>query len=127
MRSLTMGVEEEFYLVDAEGDLVQEAAETVGEPEDDADLKPELLRSQVESGSEVWRDHASLLADLTGLRAQLAEGARPHGARLVSSGTAIYLPSDPQGVAPGARYRRIARHVGRFVVEAATCGCHVHV
>jgi carboxylate-amine ligase len=127
MDALTMGVEEEFYLVDAEGDLVQEAAETVGEPGDDVDLKPEFLRSQVESGSEVQRDHATLLNDLTGLRAQLAEGARPLGARLVSSGTAIYLPSDRQGVAPGARYRRIADHVGRFVVEGATCGCHVHI
>src|SRR5690349_9451783 len=127
MDVLTMGVEEEFYLVDAEGDLVQEAAETVGEPDDDVDLKPELLRSQVESGSVVQREHAALHADLIGLRATLAEGARAHGARLISSGTAIYLPNDPPDVAPSARYRRIADHVGRFVVEDATCRCHVHI
>jgi carboxylate-amine ligase len=125
--ALTMGVEEEFYLVDAAGELVPEAAGTVGDADDDVDLKPELLRSQVESGSGVRRDHASLLADLADLRARLSDGARTHGARLLASGTVINQPGDPQKVALGRRYRRIAEHVGRFVVDATTCGCHVHI
>lgn len=127
----TMGVEEEFYLVDESGDLVQEAAGIVDDADsaepDEADLKAELLRSQVESGSEVHRDHGKLLADLTDLRARLSEGAVRHGARLLSAGTVTYPPADPQRVAAGRRYRQIAEHVGRFVVDGATCGCHVHV
>jgi glutamate---cysteine ligase / carboxylate-amine ligase len=124
-----MGVEEEFYLVDESGDLVQEAAGTVGDADndDEADLKAELLRSQVESGSEVHREHTKLLADLTDLRARLSDGARRNGARLLSVGSVVNVPVDPQRVAAGRRYRHIARHVGRFVVDGATCGCHVHV
>lgn len=122
-----MGVEEEFYLVDASGGLVQEAAGTVGETEKGVDLKPELLSCQVESASEVHDDHESLLADLTALRGKLATGANGHGARLLASGTAVREPADRQGITPGRRYRRIADHIGRFVIDAATCGCHVHV
>jgi carboxylate-amine ligase len=127
MSALTMGVEEEFYLVDAAGELVQEATEAVGEPEEGADLKPELLSCQVESASEVHDDHESLLADLTELRGKLATGASERGARLLASGTALREPADRQRVTPGRRYRRIAEHIGRFVVDAATCGCHVHI
>jgi glutamate---cysteine ligase / carboxylate-amine ligase len=128
--TLTMGVEEEFYLVDDAGQLVQEAAGTVDDADEqtgDVDLKPELLRSQVESGSGVCRDHTALLADLTDLRERLSAAASHRGARLMSAGTVINEPADPHRVAAGRRYRRIAGHVGPFVVDAATCGCHVHV
>jgi glutamate---cysteine ligase / carboxylate-amine ligase len=132
-----MGVEEEFFLVDGAGELVQEAAGTVDEadetadrepgPHVDLDLKPELLRCQVESGSQVCRDHEALAADLSGLRSRLSDAATARGARLLASGTAVKAPSDPQRVAEGRRYRRIVGHVGRFVVDESTCGCHVHV
>jgi carboxylate-amine ligase len=131
--ALTMGVEEEFYLVDAAGDLVQagsgtvHAADELAREDGDVDLKPELLRSQVESGSAICRDHSALLADLTDLRKRLGDAARNHGARLISSGSVVLEPVDPQRVAAGRRYRRIADHVGQFVVDAATCGTHVHV
>jgi glutamate---cysteine ligase / carboxylate-amine ligase len=127
MTPLTMGVEEEFYLVDETGELVEEAAGTVGDAdEEDVDLKPELLRSQVESGSAVCLDHATLLADLTDLRTRLADAARGRGVRLLSTGTVVCDPG-AQRVAAGRRYHRIARHVGHFVVDEATCGTHVHV
>lgn len=127
---LTMGVEEEFFLVDPRGRLLQEAPRTVEEatePAPDIDLKPELMRSQVESGSEVCRDHQTLLANLTDLRSRLSDAARHRGARLMASGTSVLAPDDPQRVAAGSRYRHIVDHVGRFLVDDSTCGCHVHV
>jgi carboxylate-amine ligase len=75
----------------------------------------------------VCRDHETLSTDLIGLRARLADAAAQRGARLLASGTAVKAPRDPQRVAEGRRYRRIVGHVGRFVVDEATCGCHVHV
>lgn len=128
--ALTMGVEEEFFLVDPRGRLLQEATRTVEmatEPVPDIDLKPELMRSQVESGSEVCRDHQTLLANLADLRSRLSGAAGHRGARLIPSGTSVLAPDDPQRVAAGSRYRHILDHVGRFVVDDATCGCHVHV
>jgi glutamate---cysteine ligase / carboxylate-amine ligase len=134
--ALTMGVEEEFFLVDGEGELVQEAAGTVDDADEtaehepgasDMDLKPELLRCQVESASPVCLDHDALGAGLLDLRTRLSDAAAQRGARLLASGTAVKAPRDPQRVAEGRRYRRIVGHVGRFVVDEATCGCHVHV
>jgi len=127
---LTMGVEEEFFLVDSRGRLLQEAPRTVEAatgPHPDVDLKPELVRSQVESGSEVCRDHRTLLANLTDLRSTLGSAAAHQGARLMPSGTSVFAPDDPQRVAAGSRYRHIVEHVGRFLVDDSTCGCHVHV
>ncbi|MFL6145014.1 MAG: glutamate--cysteine ligase [Labedaea sp.] len=139
--TLTMGVEEEFFLVDDQGELVQDAAGTIATVDDQAqdesdqdstggdgvDVKAELLRAQVESGSEICHDHRELLANLTELRARLIDGANERGARLLACGTILAEPRDPQRVTAGPRYRRIVGHVGRFVVDGSTCGCHVHV
>jgi carboxylate-amine ligase len=106
---------------------VDDAEEVAAGEDDNPDLKPELMRSQVESGSDVFREYLGLLDNLTDLRGRLSDAARNHGARLMSSGTVINEPADPQRVAAGRRYDRVARHVGRFVFEGVTCGCHVHV
>ena len=48
---LTVGVEEEFYLVDDAGLLVHRAPEALREIDHDGiDVKPELLRCQAEAG-----------------------------------------------------------------------------
>jgi glutamate---cysteine ligase / carboxylate-amine ligase len=134
--ALTMGVEEEFFLADASGDLVYEAADTIATADDQAqaevardeiDVKPELLRAQVESGSDVCRDHAALRANLSELRARLADAAREQGAHLVACGAILNDSPDAHRVTAGRRYRRIVDHVGAFVIDGTTCGCHVHI
>ena len=124
----TVGVEEEFFLVDGAGQLVQGAPEALeGADRTDVDLKPELLRCQVESATEVCRTAEELLDELTGLRARLAEGAARGGARLVASGTVVHPQRAESLVGPGSRYHRIAEHFGWLVVRGPICGCHVHV
>ncbi|OLR92776.1 hypothetical protein BJP25_21845 [Actinokineospora bangkokensis] len=129
--SLTVGVEEEFFLVDAAGRLVDQGPETAergaqaveGEP----DLKPELLRAMVESATGICGSAQQVVEELTELRGALAGAAREQGALLVATGT---LPHQQPGfapVGPGARYRRITSHVGEFLFAGMTCGCHVHV
>ncbi len=124
---LTVGVEEEFFLVDDGGALVNQGPEAVRGHEPDADLKPELLRCMVESATGICRTGPEVREELAGLREQLAAGAREQGAVLVATGTVVHPQADISVVGPGTRYHRIARHVGEFVFGGMTCGCHVHV
>ncbi|HEV2781824.1 MAG TPA: glutamate--cysteine ligase [Actinophytocola sp.] len=128
---LTVGVEEEFFLVDDEGQLAQEAEETLaGAPEPTADgagIQPELLRCQVESATEVCRGVTELLDELRSLRGRLASGAAERGARLLATSTAVSAAREQSIISPDPRYLRMAEHFGALVYTGTTCGCHVHV
>ncbi|MDQ3578319.1 MAG: glutamate--cysteine ligase [Actinomycetota bacterium] len=123
---LTVGVEEEFFLVDTAGLLVNQAPEAL-RGADDVDLKPELMRCQVESATEICRTADDVRTELTDLRGRLCAGARGQGAMLVASGTVSHTQSKLSVIGPGTRYHDIAEHVGEFVFSGMTCGCHVHV
>lgn len=130
-QDLTVGVEEEFFLVDERGRLVNRGPETVADSvadsDEDDDLKPELLRCMVESATGICRDVDEVVTQLGELRGKLAASAQENGALLVASGT---TPHEQEGIAaigPGTRYHRITQHVGEFVFGGMTCGCHVHV
>jgi glutamate---cysteine ligase / carboxylate-amine ligase len=128
---LTFGVEEEFFLVDDEGQLAQEAGEALaGAPaptEEGAGIQPELLRCQVESATEVHRDHTELLEELRTLRGRLGSAAAEHGDRLLATSTAVAAARDQSIITPDARYEWMAEHFGSLVYTGSTCGCHVHV
>ncbi|PPK70871.1 glutamate--cysteine ligase [Actinokineospora auranticolor] len=122
----TVGVEEEFFLVDADGDLVDQGPEAVAGITD-VDLKPELLRCQVESATGVLRHAEEIRGELAALRARLADAAAERDAVLIAAGTVPHAQRDISEIGPGTRYHRIARHVGPFIFADLTCGCHVHV
>ncbi|WP_436497284.1 carboxylate-amine ligase [Actinokineospora sp. HUAS TT18] len=123
----TVGVEEEFFLVDPSGQLVTRAPEALAGADRHVDVKPEMMRCQVESATGVCRTADDLKRELTDLRATLREGARALGARLMASGTVPHTQHGLPIVGPGSRYQRIAEAVGPIVFGGTTCGCHVHV
>ena len=124
----TMGVEEEFLLVDPEtgepvgaNRAVAEEAETRG-----VQLQLELTSCQVETTSRVVASSDELRAELARLRRTAAEAASARGTRLL----AVALPpSVPQHfpVTDTPRYRRIGENFGMIAHEQGICGCHVHV
>lgn len=125
---LTVGVEEEFLLVRPDGRLSRfgpEVAEAATDP--DGDLETELKRCQVEAVTGICRSPDEVLAQLTGLRAELAKAAGERGLRLLPSGCPIMPESEPQEITPKPRYLRMAQWFGATVRSVATCGCHVHV
>lgn len=125
---LTVGVEEEFFLVDARGYLANKAQATLADAEGNgADLQTELLRCQVEAATRVCRYADELVADIRGLRARLAAGARRQGARLLATSTTIQEERGQLVIGPDPRYQRMAGHLGALVFSGTTCGCHVHV
>lgn len=124
----TVGVEEEFLLVDARTRrTVPDAAVVLADcPPVRAELKPELLSSQVELATGVCTDLDELRDQLVEGRGALAGAADRHGDRLVSVG----VPPLGGGVAEvtaGDRYARIRQRYAAVVTDYQACGCHVHV
>src|SRR5947207_15511628 len=81
--ALTVGVEEEYRLLDPAGyDLVSGVEELLTEAADSelADrLKPELMQCVLESGTVVCPDIPAAAADLRLIRQYVAHHARSHG------------------------------------------------
>ncbi|GAA4397874.1 glutamate--cysteine ligase [Actinomadura verrucosospora] len=130
---VSLGVEEEFLLVDPG------SGECVGHAEDvleragphrwrasGGSFHTELLGSQVEAVTGVCHDLAGLRAQLRYGRARLAEAARARGTLLVAAGTPV-LGGRPPPAARGERFAAIVSAYGDVVEDYQACGCHVHV
>ncbi|MGW5055290.1 carboxylate-amine ligase [Actinokineospora sp. NPDC004072] len=124
----TIGVEEEFLLVDPRTAEPVDCGPAIVDRCHGAPWTPqyEFARSQVEVATGVCESAADAAAQLADARARLAEQARGHGALLVASGSAIVAPR-PLSLTPGARYARIAEHYGAMFADYLCCGLHVHV
>ncbi|MDT7724542.1 MAG: glutamate---cysteine ligase / carboxylate-amine ligase [Actinomycetota bacterium] len=126
--SPTVGVEEEFLLVDETGHLSRQGPHVLEEAHDDrGELQHELTRCQIESATGICRTPDEVLGQLRGLRDELATVAARQGLRLVPSGSAVLAEENPPELTPNPRYHKMADHFGANATSVATCGCHVHV
>jgi carboxylate-amine ligase len=126
---LTLGVEEEYLLVDAAEPRAVEVVEEVFDqlPDDIRDsVQHEYLRSQIEAASPPQLDLQGLFDALARLRAGIADAAERAGARLVAVG------ADP-GTGPHSRtvdtprYHRMRERFGDLSPGSGLNGLHVHV
>jgi carboxylate-amine ligase len=125
---LTLGVEEEFLVVDPAGRLSYEGAELADEDGAVAgEFQRELVRCQVETTTPVCANATDVLAHLVRLREAAAEQAGNRGLRLVPSGTAILPRAGTPAITPGPRYQRMVDWFGDVAHTSNTCGLHVHV
>ncbi|MBT2478913.1 glutamate--cysteine ligase [Streptomyces sp. ISL-94] len=130
---LTMGVEEEFFLVDRStrapvprGPQVLDAVSELLGPHQ---AQAEFYACQIEFCTQPTRSGADLREQLVSLRATAARAARDAGCLLVAAGTAVVPPADPIPVTDKPRYQRMARYYGALVDGrlGIVCGCHVHI
>ncbi|XVS62145.1 carboxylate-amine ligase [Actinosynnema sp. CA-299493] len=127
---LTMGVEEEFLLTDAEtrhavwrsGEVIHSTSPRVGEG-----IVPELALTQVETVSKVCTSLPELRSELLGLRRAAAHAAEAAGSRLIASGTVVLGHPGPPPVLDQPRYHRIVERFGPVVDQQCVCSCHVHI
>lgn len=124
----TVGVEEEFLLVDpssgsplARNREVAELAKRHG-----IDLQLELTSCQVETTSAVAHGAEELRDELITLRRGAAQAAAEAGALLLAVGLPPTVP-EHFPVTDTPRYRRIGEQFGMIAHEQGICGCHVHV
>ncbi|WP_367128487.1 glutamate--cysteine ligase [Saccharothrix sp. HUAS TT1] len=127
--NLTLGVEEEFLLVDARtGEPAPHGAEVVESARSrfGVDLDVELAAAQVETRTPVCHELADVRRQLHGLRLVAAETAHRLGHRLLAVG--VPPVGRPEVETSGAeRYHRMAEDYRLLAAEQSICGCHVHV
>ncbi len=128
-RWLTIGVEEEFQIVDGEGQLrshidtlMAAAAPVLGEQ-----VKPEMLQSVVEVGTTICENVGELRGEIVRLRGALASLLRPAGLRIVSAGTHPFSHWQEQQITEKERYKVLEEELQDVVRELLIFGLHVHV
>jgi len=126
--AITLGVEEEFVLLDpSTGATVLAGPDLVRMLDGEPGVQQELMRFQVETGTPVCTGLDDLGRELIRLRRLAAAAAAHLGCRLVASGVAPYRTPGLAAVTDQPRYQELARRYGPVVADAGTCGCHVHV
>ncbi|WP_433797577.1 carboxylate-amine ligase [Actinoplanes sp. CA-252034] len=129
MAVLTVGVEEEFLLLDpAAGDNVPLAERVrAGLPQRIRDRsRQEMRRSMMELVTGVCTDLRDLRDQLVDSRQVAADVADQVGARLVAIGATPVGEPDRE-VPAEPRYRDIVDRFGPVALDPAVCGMHVHV
>jgi len=126
---LTVGVEEEFLLLDPHtGENAPLAGKVFGGLPDPLRRRgrQEFRPSMVEMVTDVCTDLGDLGEQLLVARRAAASAAADVGARLVAVGATPVAEPHPTA-ADDARFRDITRHYGPIARDPAVCGCHVHV
>ncbi|MCB5179795.1 carboxylate-amine ligase [Streptomyces antimicrobicus] len=132
MRVLTMGVEEEFLLVEATGaapcgrapQVIATAAVELGDQ-----VQAEFYTAQVEVCSTPAADLESLRADLARLRRVVRAAAAEADCRVLATGTPPVRPARPLAITDCARYGEMARRFAALIdgYHGLVCGTHVHI
>lgn len=128
--SFTLGVEEEYLLVDLDTlDLVTapETLMTECVAELEGQVSPEFLQCQIEVGTRVCRSVAEAGADLARLRSAIARITQRHGLAPLAVSSHPFADWHKQHFTDKQRYRELERDLGGVARRALICGMHVHV
>ena len=130
-KTLTVGIEEEFFLVDGDTLGCVAAMPEPFEQEMRARLGPQFEREIHASMIElISRPHASvrdLRNEMNDLRGTAASVAARHGLRLLASGTHPFSDWREAQRSPGPRYDTVGGELQILSARGLTCGMHVHV
>jgi carboxylate-amine ligase len=129
----TVGVEEEYLLVDPVTGLLAPYAEKVRaaagvEPfVTSREIQSELLQAQIEVATPVCGTLEEVGGHLLRLRHAVAGAAEAHGCRIMASGTPLRREAVPVPVTEQTRYKAMQRQAPQLVAEQMVNGMHVHV
>ena len=125
----TIGVEEEYHLVDAETMALADAPAVV--PEAVAALgeraQGEISTSQLEVATRVLTSLADLRTELVELRRAADTAAQRHGCRILPTGTHPSATWRDQTRTPDSRYDELEERFGLLALQQLITGTHVHV
>ncbi len=126
---LTIGIEEEFQIVDQEGHLrshidtlLQQASPALGEH-----VKAEMMQSVVEIGTKICSNIDEARAEIVRLRGAIASYLRPAGLRIVSAGTHPFSHWQEQKVTQMERYKVLEEEMQDVIRNLLIFGMHVHI
>jgi carboxylate-amine ligase len=129
--SFTIGIEEEYLLVDRETrDLAVDPPKsfmTECEKRLKGRVSPEFMQSQIEVGTNKCATIPQAAAELAELRQTVAEVAGKHGMAPIAASTHPFAEWDMQKHTRKDRYDILARDMQAVVRRLLICGMHVHV
>ena len=129
--AFTVGIEEEYLLVDPEtrdlvhdagADVLEECRNVLGER-----VAHEFLQAQIEVATGVCADMPEAREELKDLRRTVIGIAESHGMSLIAASTHPFADWGIQQVTDQDRYIGLARDMQAVVRRLVICGMHVHV
>jgi glutamate---cysteine ligase / carboxylate-amine ligase len=130
MFRFTLGVEEEFQIVDPEtcelrshvSELLASSEASLGDQ-----IKRELHQSIVEVGTRICNDVEELRNEIFRIRRDLAASADRTGLAVAAAGTHPFSDWKDQVLSPGVRYESIVEELQQLARSLLIFGLHVHV
>ncbi|MGH9399955.1 MAG: carboxylate-amine ligase [Thermoanaerobaculia bacterium] len=128
--AFTLGVEEEFQIVDPETrelrshvqQLLEEGKLTLKER-----VKPEMHQSVIEIGTGICKNIAEVRQDVGEMRTEIIRLAHKQGMRVASAGTHPFSDWADQKIYPDPRYDGIVEELQLLARSNLIFGLHVHV
>jgi carboxylate-amine ligase len=129
--SLTIGIEEEYQIVDPETRELKSYITQFLEGDHSVlrtrDIKPEMHQSTIEIGTKPCRDIAEARTDLLELRQAVTNMAEMKGARIAAAGTHPFSNYESSKVTEKERYQVVLQDMGFLARDLLIFGMHVHV
>ena len=126
---LTIGVEEEYQIIDGSGELhahidtlLAEASPKLGDK-----VKREMMQSVVEVGTTICENVDEARQQLAEMRGTLAELLKGDGLRLACAGTHPFSRWQEQKITEYDRYKMLEEELQDVVRSLVIFGLHVHV
>ncbi|MBW3605608.1 MAG: carboxylate--amine ligase/circularly permuted type 2 ATP-grasp protein [Actinobacteria bacterium] len=124
---LTVGVEEEFHVVDLDSrELVPRGPEILERLPADS-FTAELHRSMVETNSDVFTDLEDLRAQLLALRRRAADVAAALGLGIAAVGTVPLVEAEELRVTKTSRFEQMLDDYQLLAREQLICGTQIHI
>jgi carboxylate-amine ligase len=128
--AFTVGVEEEFQIVDPDtwglrshvSELLASSAPAFGDQ-----VKREMHQSIVEVGTKICSGIEELAEEIIRNRRDLADAAERVGLRIAAAGTHPFSNWMDQVISPGERYENIVEELQQLARSLLIFGLHVHV
>jgi len=126
----TIGVEEEFQIVDPETRELRSHIQQIledGKMLLAENVKPEMHQSVVEMGTDVCQDIHEAREQVTRLRRNLAELAKSKNLRIAAAGTHPFSHWKDQRITSHPRYKTIVTDMQQVARANLIFGLHVHI
>ncbi len=128
--SLTLGIEEEFQIIDPETRALKAHIQEMfaeGESRLKDKIKKEMHQSVVEVGTGICADIHEARLDVTNLRREIIKLAKENGMAIGAAGTHPFSHWANVPITPNARYEQILHDLGMVARANLIFGLHVHV
>ncbi|MDX6501116.1 MAG: glutamate---cysteine ligase / carboxylate-amine ligase [Blastocatellia bacterium] len=126
----TLGIEEEFQIVDPEtrelrshvSEFLEEGKMILGEQ-----IKPEMIQSMIEVGTGICHNIQEARADISNLRGVIASLAEKNGLKIVAASTHPISRWQDQKIFDDERYELLVQELQTVARSLLIFGLHVHV